>query len=225
MDQRFLKTEHPRRVQEDAPLWSSSVGINQLGLVTTARVIDCFDRGVTVAIDDERVTAIVAFGCLVQPAPGDRVLLYRNGGEAYVLSVLERLLPAPAVLALPGKAALQIEGSSLTLSAQDRIGLAAPSMEIVSPRFSLVSDTLTMLGKLATIVADTLRFSSRTQETTADRVAVRAQDRISIIDRTDILRTDCLVEEVKSVSTTSANSAIIATREELRLDGKRVTVG
>ena len=84
---------------------------------------------------------------------------------------------------------------------------------------------MSALARTATWVAEQLRISAKTQETVADTISSKSLDRVAVVERADVLRAQTLSQTIAGVSVTSAPIAVIATTEDLRLDGKRVTVG
>jgi hypothetical protein len=194
-------------------------------LVTGKVTGDKVAYGVEIEIGNEVFPALVAFGCLVRPIAGDRVLAARTPAGVFVLSVLERLVPDSATLSLPSGGALAIEGNDISLVARDEFSIDARSIGVRGQKFNLVADTLSALARTATWVAEQLRISAKTQETVADTISSKSLDRVAVVERADVLRAQTLSQTIAGVSVTSAPIAVIATTEDLRLDGKRVTVG
>jgi hypothetical protein len=194
--------------------------------LATAKVTNALGAsGVELEIGSEIVSASVGFGCLVRPIAGDRVLVASTPTGIFVLSVLERLVPDSATLSLPSGGALIVEATDIRLAARKEASIDAPQIEIRAGRFNVVADSLTLLGRMANWVADHLRISAKTQETVADTLSVKALDRVAIVERADVLRAGSVSQTIDNVSVTSAPAVVIATTEDLRLDGKRVTVG
>ena len=192
-----------------------------LAKVITARGPDAFE----IEIDDDVVVARVAYSCLVRPVAADRVLVGAGPQGAFILAVLERLVPGEATLALPQGGALKIEADNLQLAARRELALDAPSVYLRGGRVAILSQTLTLLGKAATWIAEHMRLSARTQELVAETISAKAVERVSIVERADVLRVGSLVQTIDNVAATTAQTAVIAAGEDLRFDGKRVVVG
>jgi hypothetical protein len=192
----------------------------------TARVLSAPPSGeLSVELEDHAAPARRAFSCLVAPVAGDRVLVSRTPEGLYVLAILERLVPDSATLCLPSAGTLTVEAHRLRLSARDEAVIEGASVRIRTGALALVSDSLTAVGRLFTWAAETIRLSSRTQEMSADTMSARALDRVSIVERADVLKAGSLTQTVEEVATTTAPIAIIAADEDVRIDAKRVTVG
>ena len=166
-----------------------------------------------------------AFSCLVEPIAGDRVLAVRTTEGLYVTAVLDRLIADRATLALPSSGALTIAAADFSIAARTEARIEAQTVTIRSGAFHLASDVVTLLGRLSTWVSETIRLSSRTQEMSSDTISSKSLDRVAIVARADVLQAGTLTQTIDDVVTTTAPIAVIATEEDLRLDGKRVTVG
>jgi hypothetical protein len=169
--------------------------------------------------------ARVGFSCLVRPIAGDRVLLSRGPEGVFVLAVLERLVPDRATLCLSSGGGLVVEAESIGFVAREGVAVDARAISMRSQKFNVVADSLTLFGRLANWIAEHMRISAKTQEVVADTLSTKAVDRVAIVERADVLRTASLSQTVDGVAITTAPAVVIATTEDLRLDGKRVTVG
>ncbi|WP_051272696.1 DUF3540 domain-containing protein [Fundidesulfovibrio putealis] len=131
------------------------------------------------------IRAVRAVSCLVEPGPGDKVLLSVDmTGGAYVLSVLESA--SALTLAVDGDARFCVRGGSLTLAADKDLALACPGEmaasagqlrlhagrgEAVIERVSLVGRALKTQFKRVSSVAKSVdqmfrSFTMRAQEST-----------------------------------------------------------
>ena len=194
--------------------------------LATGKVIREIGPGaVEVEIDDDVIAARVGFSCVVQPIAGDRVLAARCQDGLFLLAVLERLVPDKATLSLPSGGALLVKAREIGLVAEGQLSFDARGVEVHARKFHLVADSLTLLGRVGNWIADHLRISARTHETVADTHSVTAFDRVAVIEGTDVLHSQSVSQSIDNVAVTSAPAVVIATTEDLRLDGKRVTVG
>lgn len=82
---------------------------------------------------DGLFTLPVAAGCLLQPRPGDTVLISIADGEGYVTQVLKRHGSEPAHLHIEGDAELRVQGGQLRLAA-DGIDMQADLLSLRAQR-------------------------------------------------------------------------------------------
>ncbi|MEW6122663.1 MAG: DUF3540 domain-containing protein [Pseudomonadota bacterium] len=178
----------------------------------------------TVVLDERDVPAARAFGCLVEPAVGDRVLVARTGGEVFILSILDRLVADAARIRVPG--ALTLAASDLTLEAGRRLVLSGAEDAVVrGERVSIQARTLSLVGRMLSVVMDQVRSVVRRHETMAEAVVVQAGERTTLVRGADVAQAGTLVQQVDTVSSSSAATTVIVAREDVRVDAKRVTVG
>jgi hypothetical protein len=203
----------------------NTIADSQASLGAAKVTKDLGASGVELEIGNEVVAARLGFGCLIRPVAGDHVLAVRTPRGIFVLTVLDRLVPDSATLSLPLGGALVLEATDIRLEARQGVSIDARSVDVRSKRFTVVSDSLTLFGRVANWVAEQMRISAKTQETVADTLSAKAFDRIVIVERSDVLRAGNVSQTIDNVSVTTAPAVVIATTEDLRLDGKRVTVG
>ncbi|MGY0576275.1 DUF3540 domain-containing protein [Bradyrhizobium sp. RDM12] len=191
-----------------------------------ARVAEVSGDGTAVELEvaGARHTAMVAAGCLVRPMPGDMVLLFTNVEQAFVVTVLDRTVSNGGMVGLPGGRNMSIEGETITIAARQRLSLRADSMDLQAKLFAVLANKGTWIGKLYTLIADRVRCSARIQETSAESLTVKAVERVAVIERIDSLQTETQATRVTGIASEMAHSKVIAVSEDLRLDGKRVTV-
>ncbi|WP_027522021.1 DUF3540 domain-containing protein [Bradyrhizobium sp. Ec3.3] len=192
----------------------------------TARIVAIDDNGTAseVEVAGARHTAVVAFGCLVRPIPQDLVLIFSDARQVFILAVLERPRSSCGTLALPAGGNLSIEGDTIAIAGRQRMSLRADTIDLRTKLFAVFADRASWIGRLYTLIADRFRSVTRIQEASADSLTVKAAERIAIIDRIDSLQTETQVIKVTGIASETAHSKVIAVTEDLRLDGKRVTV-
>lgn len=191
-----------------------------------ARVISVSDDGAVAEVEvaGARHRATVAVGCLVRPIPQDMVLLFTNMEQAFIVTVLERAASNCCTVGLLGGRNMSIEGETITISARQRISLRAESIDLQAKLLAVLADKGSWIGKLYTLIADRVRCSARIQEASAESLTVKAVERVAVIERVDSLQTETQAVRVTGISSEMAHSKVIAVSEDLRLDGKRVTV-
>ncbi|KWV54689.1 hypothetical protein AS156_06895 [Bradyrhizobium macuxiense] len=192
----------------------------------TARVVSVSDDGAAVEVDvsGARHTAAVAVGCLVRPVAQDVVLLFSEAEQAFVLTVLERTGSSWGTVGLPGDRKMSIDGGTITIAARQRISLRADSIDLQAKLFAVLANKGTWIGKLYTLIADRFRSSAGIQEASADSLTIKAVNRVAMIERIDSLQTETQAIRISGIASETAHSKVIAVSEDLRLDGKRVTV-
>src|SRR5690606_38231936 len=113
------------------------------------------------------VIARRAASCLLQPEPGDRVIVGAVP-EAWVLAVLERDETRPAELAF--------EGDAVVRSRRGRIDLRAPEVQVsAGRRVGLAAREMSLQGGAAQIAVDRLEARGRAATASFDEVSLVAR--------------------------------------------------
>lgn len=178
------------------------------------------------SLEGRTAAASRAFSCLVTPLQGDSVQVAYVDGRPVVIAILARPGLGDAVLSVPDAAgAITLRAQALNLEASTAVSIRAPDITMTSAGMRFVADTIGWLGRSLTMVAERMRRSVDQDETVARQVSTRAVHRTTVVDAVDNEKIGTRVTSVDTVSTTTAEAAIIFTREDLRLDGKRITMG
>ncbi|WP_454915554.1 DUF3540 domain-containing protein [Xanthobacter sediminis] len=180
---------------------------------------------VGVAIGDDRVWAQRSLSCLLVPEAGDRVLVARVDGEAFVLAVLDRLLPDTMTLSVPNARHVVLSAPDITLQAGDRLAMRGREATLDGGNVRILAASFSLVGRMATFVADLLRTTARHSETVAEQVTMQAGERTTRVKGTDVSEVGTHVQHVEQISLETAHSAVLTAKEDLRFDGTRVTVG
>lgn len=159
-----------------------------------------------------------AASCLLAPVIGDRVLVYVNGEEAFILAVLVRSTDHAAEIAVPGV-------ERVVLSAKGRLDIHAPHVSIATGRLDMVAQALFQAGDRLT------SHFRRITETVVDKVigartiTTQAETRTAAIRDVELLSAGTLVQTVDNVATQKSEIALITAKRDVRIDAERVSVG
>lgn len=168
--------------------------------------------------DGEQIHAVQATSCLLAPVIGDTVLVFRGPDQAFMLSVLAREASVTAEISVAG-------AEDVALKTRGRLSLAAPDVQVSAHRMTILTESLMQTGKKL------VTNFNRSLETYVDRmlnartITTTAQSRSSAIKETETLKAGILVQNIDSVATQNSEVSIITAEEDVRLDGKRVSVG
>jgi hypothetical protein len=177
--------------------------------------------------------ARAALSCLVEPEPGDLVLVAEAGDTAYVLAVLERRGPQPLRLLGRGDVEVAAEGGRLTLRGEAGIGietpgrLAATAGETVlagqRARFSFAEATgsvqrMTAEFGVMKVVADAL-------ERVVGRLLTRARRSYRFVEEGEHLRAGTIDHAAQGTMHLRAEHAVIKAGSIVKVDGGQIHLG
>ncbi len=124
------------------------------------------------------VRARRAISCLVAPMVGDRVLVtVEEGGDAFVLAVLDRATEAPTSIEADGDIAIRAASGKVTIAAQDGVNVVSPSpVHIAASEVSVTA----ALGRLR---VEALEVLGQAVKAEFGRVKVLATSIDSVLER------------------------------------------
>jgi len=184
--------------------------------LSTGRAISVGEKGVQVLTEAGRhILARRAAACLLDPEPGDTVLVYSGGREAWVLSVLEKSGEASR-LSFPGDVSLTSPGR--TAIAGKELDMAAVSGSLRFVDVSVASRSLRMSLDKAVCLA-------RTVESTVGDLVERLGRSFRQVSGIDTLHAGAVRQFIKDrFYQRSANCAILA-EEKVKVDADKIELG
>jgi hypothetical protein len=147
------------------------------------------ERAEVVARDGERLTILRhgapevaqrAFSCLVEPEPGDLVLVDRSEAETYILAVLARRGAAPMRVAMPDGASIAAEGGKLRI--------AAGTLQMEAEATQLATQGLDVTAGRTDVRVGRVGILAEAIETIAQRVVARLRRSYRFVEETEQVR-------------------------------------
>lgn len=167
-----------------------------------------------------------AASCLVLPEPGDLVLIAEaETGESYILSILTRSAAIPCAVTAADGGAIAVTGTRVDLAATAGVTVSAPQLAVSADETTVSFRTATLIGKtvfgaldrIETAVQEAVSFAQRSVETIGTLVRrVQGQETTSARQ---------VVQRVDETLTIQATHAAIVARDQMRIDGERITMG
>jgi hypothetical protein len=153
-----------------------------------------------------------ALSCLVEPEPGDRVLVARaphGVADAYVLAVLEREGDAPVSLVSPRDTELRSAGT---------LSIVAPATMIATPTFSLHSAVARLHATRATAVLGAV-------DAILDRLMLRAKQAFRVVEEVDHLRAGQVDYEARGTLSLHSENTTLTAEGLVKVDGEQIQLG
>lgn len=171
----------------------------------------------TLRLEGRETRARRAFSCLVEPEPGDVVLLGRAGTDRYILAVLERTGGAPMRLALPDGTTLAADGG--------RLNLAAETLVMESERTQVVTGTLGVSARRTEARAGRLSLFAEAIETMAERVIGRFRRSYRFVEESEHLRARDIDQRASGHLHLRGETANVQAGVLVKLHGSQIHLG
>jgi len=192
-----------------------------------ARIIS---EGAADAIVD---TARIAFGCLIQPEPGDRVLTAAADGTVWIIAVLDRQSDAPPRLWAEGSIDIVsargdislTAGRAVEIGAGSRTRLAAPELELHAGVARFVLDELIHVGQRINWYVSKLRCVGEMVETFADHVLTRVKRSSRFVEESDHLRAGDIDHRAQGTLQLRGEVAFVTADTVVRVDAEQIHMG
>lgn len=213
------------RKQQHDPEVSQTLG-------TVVRV----EQGVLVVETETReVRARRATSCLLEPLPGDLVLVAAVDfdQDVYVLAVMEREAGAPASIVADGDLAIKLSGGALdVVAAQGVRVVSSKEVSVVSAAIrvnavdgSVALERLSFLGKFLRAEIGKAKVFGETFDSVLDRVSQRVKRSYRIIEECDHVRAEQLDYAAKKRLSLHGETALLTARHLAKVEGDQIHLG
>ncbi len=174
-----------------------------------------------------------ASSCLLEPCPGDRVLLLWQGDEAWVLAVLERAQDGTNALSLPGDVSLRAVGGSLKLHCDQDLDISAPgSVSVTGSRLQLRARVSEFVAEKACWAIEKLQLRygrmamvGETLDMVARQLNQFAENSVRKVEGMDHKRAGQVDHRARSAMTLRGENVIVQAREVAKVDGDQIQLG
>jgi len=209
----------------DAPTWPA--GAVSAGLIARD------GREARIVRDGAVHAARIAFGCLIQPEPGDRVLTGMADGTVWIIAVLDRQSDAPPRLWTEGDLGIVSVHGDISLSAGRVVDIgagagirvAAPEIELHAGVARFLLDELLQVGRRISWYVTKLRSVGEIVETFADHVLTRAKRGSRFIEESDQMRAGDIDHRAEGTLQLQAEAAFITADTIVRVDADQIHMG
>lgn len=178
------------------------------------------------------ITARCAVSCLVEPQPGDRVMLSQDGRQAFILAILERDTEA-VQLRFPGDVRVQVPAGAMTLTSAGPMTVEsasalhqhAPRWRMVAGQAEVVTNDLTVSSRRATVTADDCKLLAKALDSVIDRVSQRSKVLVRWVEELESVQAGQLIQRVRQTFSLDARHTVVNARKDVKIDGERIHMG
>ncbi len=174
-----------------------------------------------------------ATGCLLDPRADDVVeLALVQGGDCYVLTVLERAEGEPSRISVDGDLEFSASGrirmaarAGIDLVSEGEMGVVAARLAVRVVEATAAFERLSALGKYLHSRFERVRSTSSTVDVVAERVTQTVERYYRFVGEVEQLRAERLDYQAAKTIRMHANSTVITADELVKLDGGQIHMG
>jgi hypothetical protein len=243
MKETTMKTASPKHLRlapdmapESEPVeWGASGARLAHAVVTASKPATAGEEGAClVRAGTSVLLARRAAGCLLEPGPGDTVLVSIGArGEAFVLCVLERAAEVPPVVGVPGgftlaagEGAVDVQGRRVNIAATESIGVEAGEVRMRSEGETYIrAGRLSLAGDVLTKAFETVRTTAGAVERSLGRLVERIANVYRRVDEAEDSRVGRYRLNVTGNMRLRAKNASLEAQEDVAVDGRKIHLG
>jgi uncharacterized protein DUF3540 len=176
-------------------------------------------RSYRVNVEGDALDATRAASCLLEPEPGDRVLVAGSTVDgAYIIAVLERRNESPTRIGFQGATQITVSGGGLNVSADEGLTLHAK-------HGTAVIDRVSVFGREWVASIGSVKLIGNLLESFVDRLTQFARHSLRVVEGTEQVRGGIMDYRAQQ-SMSLRGREIVATAEELvKVDGGQIHIG
>jgi hypothetical protein len=186
-----------------------------------------------VRTSDGSILARRAAGCLLDPAPGDVVLVGAAGEEAWILVVLERDPARSTEIAVEGDLRLRSSRGKVAVVGQEGVDLISAgatklvsrTVEVRSTSASVVVEGIELVGGWVRAEVDRARVVAQSLEHVLDRFTQRVRRSYRKIEDIEQVQAGTIHQRVEKTMRMHAGDAAVTADGIVKVDGKQIHVG
>jgi hypothetical protein len=175
-----------------------------------------------------RFEARRAASCLLAPRVGDRVLCAgEEGGDVFVLAVLEQRDPSAATISVEGDLTLRSLRGKVTVAAQEGIDLLTGAAARIAASAVEVRalDALSLVGGAVRAELDKVKVYASTLDSFFERVSLRAQRSFRAVAEIDQVKAGQIDYAATGNAHVRGENALVTAHDLVKLDAGQVHVG
>ena len=184
--------------------------------------------------DGADTRANAAASCLLQPRPGDRVLLFCTGQQSWILAILERSESrADNVIETDGPLTVRSRTGSVSLAAETRLAMTGRSrIEMESPSVGVRAGLLNLVARRADWLAgrvegkfDSLQLVGKLVQSVFDLVRQKSRASYREVESFDQVRSGQIDYRADHTMSLKARNIVGKADDLARVDGRQIHIG
>jgi hypothetical protein len=201
----------------------------------TFGIVESIGDVFSVRVGGATIVARRAASCLLEPGPGDQVLVALSDRASFVLAVLVQApRPTPGgVLSLEGDVTLRsrqgkvaiVANEGIHITSASEIGLNAPDLNIRSLKTTIFSESLSYIGRRIDTEVERIKLAARAIDSAVDRVSARVKRSFRTVEEMEQVRAKELDIVVEGNASIHGENALVSADKLVKVDGEQVHLG
>lgn len=203
----------------------------RLHQAATGKVIGRDGGAFELLVSGKKLRGCRAVSCLIAPQASDTVALLSTSEGLFITDVLLRPEHSEQPLRINAERAdgkqqdIVLAAGNLRIDAEDSLEASGQRLSFRFDSILMTSQQLALVGKkLMTSMLDIVT-NARTRLASFETTSTKARNRIDRVTETDQLKAGSIQTQADTVALTQAESAVFVAKEDIRLDGKRISMG
>lgn len=180
------------------------------------------------------LTARRAVSCLVAPEASDRVLVaVVDGGECFVLAVLDRAEGAAATITHDGDLSIRVPGGKWSVSAQkgvsvtsaEGVSVVSGSVDVRTVDAAVGFQRLSAVGELAQAEIDKVKLFAKTFDSLLERASQRVKRSYRMVEELDQVRAHAVDYAARAMMRLHGKNTVMTSEEVVKVDANQIHVG
>ena len=174
-----------------------------------------------------------AYSCLVQPIPGDKVLITNIADQHYILAIIERPNVNDMTISFPGDVAFEATSGAMKLTASEQMSLtSAKKIQSTSTEIGINTATMKVQANECSVMGDKAvsqwrevnSFSSAMNLVT-EHLTQRIKNSFKTVEGLDQQTSLNFLQTIGKTLSIRSRDAVITARKDVKIDGERIHMG
>jgi hypothetical protein len=201
---------------------------------TIGAVVEASSQGLRVRTNAGVLAARRALSCLVEPEPGDSVLIAGDlGRQVFVLAVLERPEASPLRIAVDQDLAIGVRNGRFSIAAAEGVDMvSAKDMTVTASDLSvraasarLFLDQLSYLGRSVLAQAEKIKLVGGLFDAVMDRISHKVKRCYRTVEEIDHLRGGQIDYRADNNMNLRGRNALVTADALVKIDGDQIHLG
>lgn len=200
---------------------------------TFGTVVQIEEATFVIATDTREIRARRATSCLLEPQPGDRVLVAEGDERAYVLAVLEREPGAPGSIVMDGDLDIRLREGRFGVAAPEGVSLTAgKEVSVVSGAVrvhavdgSVALDRLSFVGTFVRAEIERAKVFAESLDTVLERLSQRVKRSYRVVAECDHLRAAQIDYAAEGRVSLHGENTLVTAENLAKVEGDQIHLG